>query len=76
MARAVRAEEAVDLTGLDAKIDPVDGPDVLELAHQALDLDPVPSLLVRTPAFMPHIGESIGAGPQTGRAALHLRAQL
>jgi hypothetical protein len=56
----------VRLTGLDAKIDPVDRPDVLELAHQA----------VRTRAFMPDIGESIGAGPQTGRAALHLRAQL
>ncbi len=37
---AVRPQEAVDLAGLDAEIDPVDRPDVLELAHEPLDLDP------------------------------------
>jgi hypothetical protein len=42
LAGAVRAEEAVDLTGSDREIDPVDGARaLLELANQALDLDPV-----------------------------------
>jgi hypothetical protein len=42
LAGAVRAEEAVDLAGLDAQVDAVDGArPVLELADEALDLDPV-----------------------------------
>jgi len=39
LAGAVRAEKAVDLTGLDVQIDPVDRPNVLELAYEGLDLD-------------------------------------
>ena len=42
LAGPVGAEEGVDLTGLDAQVDPVHGPHAaLELAHQALDLDAV-----------------------------------
>ena len=42
LAGAVRPEEAVDLTGLDAKVDPVDRADVaLERADEPLGLDSV-----------------------------------
>ena len=42
LAGAVGAEEAVDLAGLDAQVDAVDGArPVLELADEAFDLDPV-----------------------------------
>jgi len=40
LARAVGAEEAVDLARRDVEVEPVDGADpTLELAHQAPDLD-------------------------------------
>ena len=68
LAGAVRPEEAVDLAGLDVQVDPVDRPDVLELANEALDLDSVPAIAL-TLARWRHIGEPIDRGLATGPAA-------